>query len=453
MAPWCGLSVPHLEQSEAVRGGAHEKSGATAGWRVSGERVWRNLETLAAFIDEGMPLYTRRAFEPAYEAGRRWLGQCMAEAGLTVRRDAGGNLVGVLPSSHHDAETLSIVIGSHTDTVVGGGRFDGALGVLAGLEVARALSCASAGLAHDLEIVDFLAEEPTDYAVSTVGSRTWAGTLRREHLERRNPQGESLADALRRIGVDPDGIMAARREPGEIAAYIELHIEQGPVLEHRGLDVGIVTGIVSIRRLAVAVKGVAAHSGTTPMGDRRDALAGAAELVLAVEHAARESAGGVVATVGKIHVDPNASNVVPGLVECIVELRSLTAEALELVERRLQSAAEQARSTRGLEITVTEISVVPAAVADPRVVAALERGSAASGASSMRVASWAGHDASQVASIAPFGMLFAPSKGGVSHHPDEWTAPRQVAVAVQALYHGLLEVDRAVARPKQPAET
>jgi beta-ureidopropionase / N-carbamoyl-L-amino-acid hydrolase len=412
---------------------------------VDGDRVWRDLEALSAFQDDGKPLYTRRAFGHAYEDARRWLAGCMTEAGLAVRRDAGGNLVGVLRSGHRDAKAPSIVIGSHTDTVEGGGRFDGTLGVLGGLEVARALSKAGTQLIHDLEIVDFLAEEPTEYAVSTVGSRAWVGTLSREHLARRNPQGETLAEALRRNCVDPDAVSSARRTPGEIAAYLELHIEQGPLLEYQGLDVGVVTGIVSIRRLKVVVDGVAAHAGTTPMNLRRDALTGAAEFVLDVEQVACDSAGTVVATVGKIHVQPNASNVVPGRVECIIELRSLSGEDLDMVECRLRSMTDEKSSSRNLKITITEISVVPPAIADRRVVAALERGSAASGASSIRVASWAGHDASQVASIAPFGMLFAPSKSGVSHHPDEWTAPMQVTAAVKALYHGLLEVDKTIA--------
>jgi N-carbamoyl-L-amino-acid hydrolase len=363
----------------------------------------------------------------------------MAEAGLETRWDAGGNLIG-----RRGGSGAALVLGSHTDTVPGGGRFDGALGVMAALEVARALAEAGEELAHPLEVVDFLAEEPSDYGVSTVGSRAWAGTLSDPLLEQTNDAGETLREALPRSNADPARLAEARRHPAEIAAYLELHIEQGPVLETDRLDVAAVTGIVGIRRVLFVVEGVAAHSGTTPMALRRDALAGAAEVVLAVERTARHTDGALVATIGKATVEPNAANVVPGRVELLTEFRSLDAGLVETAIDSVRAAAEATAAARGLRAETRPVSDMRAAHADPRVLAALEQGFDSIGATHTRLASGAGHDASQVALLAPFGMLFAPSRGGVSHHPDEWTEPSQVTRAAEAFLAGIRAVDRAL---------
>lgn len=227
----------------------------------------------------------------------------MACAGLSVRTDEAGNLIGVRSGkigvrSGKNEGLPSLVLGSHTDTVPGGGRFDGALGVLAAVEVARTLHEAGESLMHPLEVVDFTAEEPTDQGPSMIGSRAWAGTLDERLLAARDARGLTLAEALERAGGDATRIQAARRLPGTIAAYLELHIEQGVELARSGVEVGIVTGIAGIARHIVVFEGEAAHSGTTSMETRRDALAAAAELILAVERHARASERELVATAG-----------------------------------------------------------------------------------------------------------------------------------------------------------
>ena len=240
---------------------------------------------LAAITDPEKP-YTRRSFSPRFLEGRAWLRRRFEEAGLAVRLDAGGNLIGRLEGSLADAKP--IVIGSHSDTVPSGGRFDGPAGIIAALEVVRALREQGYKPRHPIEVVDFLAEEPSEYGVSCVGSRAMAGALDDAMLEARNAAGETLAAAIARIGGDPGRLDEARRE--NIAGYLELHIEQGVVLENNGVDLGLVTAIVGIARVEIVFEGAADHAGTTPMALRRDAGLAAARLILDVAAAAREFA-------------------------------------------------------------------------------------------------------------------------------------------------------------------
>ena len=407
--------------------------------RIDGARLWSELTALASILDEGSAPFTRRAFGRAYSEARDWLTGRMEEAGLSVRRDAAGSVVGSIGGAQ---DIPPIALGSHIDTVEGGGRFDGTLGVLAAVEVARTLADAGETLDHPLEIIDFTAEEPNPYGSSCVGSRAWAGSLDQRLLELTDVAGETLADALPRGGGDPARIDEARREPGSLAAYLELHIEQGPVLERDDVAVGIVTGIVAIKRVSVILTGHASHAGTTPMDARRDALAAAAELVLAVESAGVASGGELVATVGKAHIEPNAPNVIAGRVEVSVEVRSLARELRDPALGGICEAARAAAGSRQVEVEIRPLSELAPAVADERIIQALESGCASIGATSRRLPSWGGHDASQVAQIAPFGMLFAPPRDGLSHHADEWTSPEQCATAADALLVGLLELDK-----------
>jgi N-carbamoyl-L-amino-acid hydrolase len=399
---------------------------------IDGDRLWADLATLATFVDPGTGPYDRVVFGDAYAEGRAWLAGRMEEAGLEVRRDTAGNLIGRVAGRR---ALPAIATGSHTDTVLGGGRFDGPLGVLASLEVARALADAGAQLEHPLEVVDFVGEEPNRYGSSTVGSRAWAGTLDERLLAHTDAAGESLRDALPRAGANVARLAEARRAPGELAAYVELHIEQGPVLEREGLDVAIVSGIVAIRRLRIVLDGAAAHSGTTGMDVRRDALAAAAE------GEARSADGEALATVGCAVVEPNAPNVVPGRVTLVLEARALDGDVVEHVLERIVGAGRAAAGARGVVLSATPLSEVAAARADPAVVEALVRGCEAEGITWRRLPSFAGHDASQISLICPFGMLFAPCRDGVSHHPDEWVEPASASRAAQALLAGILALD------------
>src|ERR1700761_3366163 len=288
---------------------------------LDADRLWADVMALADITEPGRP-FTRRSFTPLFLEGRAWLRQKFAEAGLTTRIDAAGNLIGRLEGRNPALGVIAV--GSHSDTVPSGGRFDGIAGVATGLEIIRALRDADVQLDHTLEIIDFLAEEPSEYGLSCIGSRGMAGGLDAKMLAMTEPGGEPLRDALRRVGGDPDALGLARRD--DIKAFLELHIEQGIVLESQSLDVGIVTSIVGIRRIEVLFEGEADHAGTTPLALRHDALVAAAATVVAVRRLAEElvaaADGYFVATVGILTVEPLASNIVPGRARLIIDVRT-----------------------------------------------------------------------------------------------------------------------------------
>lgn len=410
-------------------------------------RLWRRLETLSRFTRPDLP-WTRRAFSPEFTAARAWLADEFASAGLAVHTDAAGNLIGRREGRVPGAPAL--VSGSHSDTVLQGGRFDGILGVLAALEVAHALHDAGQTWHHPLEVVDFLAEEPTDHGVSCVGSRAQAGLLDLPLLQAADAQGETLADALKRIGGAPESIDSARRAPGSVAAFVELHIEQGPVLEQEGLAIGAVTHIVGIHRVEVTVTGQPDHAGTTPMHLRHDALAGAAAIVTLAHHRAlalSQPGRYVVATVGRLAVEPNATNTVPGRVRMSLEVRSDDPQVLRtFVDELLQATAGEMQRCRVTAAARTLTQTQPTQ-ADERVIAAIEQAARRHGHAHRRMPSGAGHDAVPMARLAPMGMVFIPCRGGRSHCAEEWSEPAQVLAGTQVLAAALQGLDAQLAAP------
>src|SRR5258708_10342593 len=276
---------------------------------------------LADITDPKRP-YTRRSFSPLFLAGRAWLARRFADTGLSVRVDSAGNLIGRLEGAKPALGVIAV--GSHSDTVPSGGRFDGIAGIATALEVVRALRDAGTRIEHTIEVIDFLAEEPSEYALSCVGSRGMAGVLDAHMLDLTEPGGETLRDALRRVGGDPDRLAAARRD--DVRAFLELHIEQGIVLESQSLDVGVVTSIAGIRRIEIVFEGAADHAGTTPMGLRQDALVAAADTIASVrriaETLAAEGTDYFVATVAILTVEPGAANVVPGRCRIVIDART-----------------------------------------------------------------------------------------------------------------------------------
>ena len=403
-------------------------------------RLQTDWERLSEFRDPGQAGWTRRPFTPEYRAARVWLAGRMGEAGLATRVDAAGNLVGRREGRRPDLPP--VLIGSHLDTVAGGGRFDGIVGVLGALEVARCLAAAGIELEHPLEVVDFLAEEPTDFGISCVGSRGMTGTLEAQALARRDPSGQTLAEAIESVGGRPDSLPAAIRRSGEVALMVELHIEQGPVLEQEGMPVGIVTGIVGISRYRVDLRGQADHAGTTPMNRRRDALAAAAEIVLALEALWREAEPpGGVGTAGRIFVAPNAGNVVPGAVELWAEQRSIEPELLLRQETAFQKRVREIAGRRGVEAEVERVSHETPTPLPKRMQDGLAAVVRDLGLPERRLPSYAGHDTMHVARIAPAGMLFVPSRGGRSHCPEEWTELDAWAMGVRALGEAVLRFD------------
>jgi N-carbamoyl-L-amino-acid hydrolase len=401
---------------------------------LDGEELLQQLDDLGQIGARTGGGVDRLAFSPADLAGRAWVAEQMRAAGLEVARDGAGNVIGRLAGS--EPGRAPIALGSHTDTVPNGGRFDGALGVLAAIAAARAVRGAGLTLRHPLEVIDFAGEEAT-IAGGTFGSRAMAGLLADAALAAPAWDGRPVAELLRGAGLDPAGVAGAGRPVGSLAAYLELHIEQGGTLEAAGVPVGVVEGIVGIRRYVAQFAGSANHAGTTPMAQRRDALVMAAPLVGAVREVAE--AHKIVGTVGTVRVEPNAPNVIPGRVELGLEIRGLDEAVLDAAAAAIEAEAVAAGG-RLVEISRKE-PVACAAV----VLEAIEAGCAAVGLERRRMASGAGHDAMCLAALAPVGMIFVPSAGGVSHAPEEWTAPEQCVAGARALLAGLLELDERLA--------
>lgn len=408
---------------------------------INAKRLWQNLEALSEITDPERP-WTRRAFTERYQQGRDWLKQAMHAAGLTTRLDDAGNLIGTLQGS--EPSLAPLVIGSHIDTVPSGGRYDGILGVLAGLEAVQSLKEMGVQLRHDVEVIDFLSEEPSEYGISCVGSRGMVGALTDEMLNFREPGGERLGDAIRRVGGNPDALSAPLRQQNDIAAFLELHIEQGRVLEENHVPVGVVSDIVGIHRYDIEVLGQADHAGTTPMALRRDALAEAAGLIKAIQQEAqRQSAGDhyLVATVGRLNVSPNATNAIPEQVEMVLEVRSNNAHLLQNFFPPILDQAKRNASTLGLEIIAKPLSEgLPTPCAD-LVQSKIWEAAQACGLDSMSLTSGAGHDAVYMAQIAPTGMLFVPCHEGRSHCPEERITQQQASNGCRVMQKALKSLD------------
>jgi allantoate deiminase len=386
-------------------------------------------DALAAFSEEPGRL-TRRFATKALRGASNAVGAWMAEAGMEVREDAAGNLVGrYAPSGEGEG---ALLLGSHLDTVRDAGRYDGALGVLAAIGAVAALAERGERLPFAVEVYAFSDEEGTRFGTGYLGSAAVAGAFDPAWLERRDEDGVSMADALRAYGGDPDRLAEARRDGADLVGYVELHIEQGPVLEERGLPVGVVEAIAGQTRWDVELRGAAGHAGTVPMESRHDAACAAAELVLAVEESARERPG-LVATVGELTALPGAANVIPGEARLSVDVRhaddAVRREALAVIE----GEAERIAARRGLAVTSRPRFEHGAVRCSPELVTALEAAVAASGVEPLRLVSGAGHDAVQLAGAMPVGMLFVRCAGGVSHDPAEAVAEDDVATALDVL--------------------
>ncbi len=408
---------------------------------IDGDRLWADLMGLAAITDPDKP-YTRRSFSPLFLKGREWLAQRFEAAGLRVRMDAAANLIGRLDGTTPDAPV--IMLGSHSDTVPSGGRFDGPAGVLAALEMVRAMRSAQYEPRHAIEVVDFLAEEPSEYGVSCVGSRAMAGVLDDKMLAYTNAAGEKLSEAIDRVGGDVAHLDRAQRS--DIAGYLELHIEQGVVLQNSGTDLGLVTAIVGITRVEVVFEGSADHAGTTLMPGRQDASVAAARLILFASDRATAMAGRghghFVATSGIVEISPNAANVVPGGARLVFDIRAedyaMVEEFLARLDAESTSIAAQAKVRR---VEFRLLSSTRPTACDRNLLDLLKRGAETLSLSTMPLASGAGHDAAFIARIAPSAMLFIPCRDGKSHSPEEWTEPHQVAAGAAVLYEAVRLLD------------
>lgn len=403
---------------------------------IDPQQLRDDIAALAQFVEPETPGTTRRAFTDSYRAGREWVHDRMQSAGLAVAVDAGGNLIGRRVGS---ARAPVLMLGSHTDTVMGGGRYDGVIGVLGAIAVARALRDAGIQLRHSLEVVDFLAEESTPLG-SLLGSTAMARGFSAEFLARHIPGWGVVADAIARMGGDPQRLLQPLRRPGEIAAYLELHIEQGPVLEATHVPIGAVTGIVGIRRADIVCTGRPDHAGTASMAVRHDALATVADVIRATEHAALARPG-TVATVGALHVTPNQTNVVPGQVHFSVEMRSLHWPEVLQMWHEIEAAVHVAGAQRGVvvQIGTCEDSApvqFPAWIRQIVVQACSHHTHQV-----VELPSGAGHDGSMLGLIAPTGMVFVRTKAGRSHCPEEFAAHDDIVAGVNALLQAVVAID------------
>ncbi|MGX9417765.1 hydantoinase/carbamoylase family amidase [Vibrio sp. WJH972] len=406
------------------------------------QRYWDWIMALAEFTESDR-LYTRRSFSPLFLEGRKWLTKQMEMLGLKTHIDAAGNLIGRLEGS--DPKAGTIMIGSHSDSVPNGGRFDGMAGIITGLECIASWKDSGKTLRHSIEIVDYLAEEPSEWGISCVGSRGITGFLTDELLSTPHPESqESLADAIRRVGGNPEQL--SKRE--DAVAAFELHIEQGAVLETESLDVGIVSSIVGILRLSIVFEGAAGHAGTTPMDIRRDASVAAARTHWMASEAAKriwdESGHYLTATCGQIFNYPNASNVVPGKTELVFDIRSDDKETMEVFATELQRIADESATLANVEVAEFQRMTDTYPVTSDRTLMNHLRNSCEAHKLKMKeMPSGAGHDAAFMAHVAPMAMVFVPSHKGISHRPDEWTTAEQFEKGTAALMTAVESFDQA----------
>ncbi len=401
---------------------------------VNGPRLNRSIAQLAQIGKLPGGGVSRVAFTKADLLARQLVESWMVEAGMTVRIDAAGNIIGRYPGKREGA---ALATGSHIDTVPVGGHYDGVLGVLAGIEVVRVLHENNLCLEHPIETIVFTDEENT-----VIGCKAMAGNTVSDATYYHRSDGTSIETCLAQIGGDWSKIAQAKRHPQEIAAFVELHVEQGGVLESTGDEIGIVQGIVGQYRYAVTVTGRSNHAGSTPMRDRKDALVAAAQMVLAVNKLGVETPGEQVATVGYLNVSPNATNIVPGKVDFKIDLRDISQTHLaELLVKMKQEFRSIALSTK-TEVEITEMLHVLPTLAASKIQNAIAEVCQELSLSSTHLISRAGHDAQEIGRFADMGMIFVASRGGVSHAEDEYTSPEECTRGANVLLQTFLKLDR-----------
>ncbi|HEX2454806.1 MAG TPA: Zn-dependent hydrolase [Vicinamibacterales bacterium] len=411
--------------------------------RVDGAALRSRLERLSTF---GRPAsgsfadgVSRVAYSDADLQGREYVIGLMRAAGLDTRIDPAGNIFGRRPGG--DTALKPILFGSHIDSVPNGGNFDGDLGSLSALGAIEAFNAAGMATRHPLEMVVWAHEEGVAFGRGLACSRIVAGDIKPADMDE-VWNGIRRADAIRRIGGDPDRILDARRPKGSWHCYLELHIEQGGTLDRAHIPVGVVEGIVAIDRYDAIVTGFANHAGTTPMNERQDALVAASQLALAVREVATREPGRQVGTVGHLELTPNAPNVIPGSARLTIEFRDLSTTRLEAMGTALRARAQDIASATGTRIELLDAGRNPPASASTDVQLAIERAAGGLTLESRRLPSGAGHDAQMMAQLVPMGMIFVPSVGGISHSPKELTGWQDCAQGADVLLRTVLEMDR-----------
>ena len=424
-------AVPLLR---SVPGRASSLTTQRAPLRVNGARLngW-----LAKFDSIGRTAtgINRVAYSEADLAGRTFTLGLFREAGFTPRIDTAGNIFGRLEGT--DRSLKPVLIGSHVDSVTDGGNFDGPVGSFGAIEVARSLREQNVRLRHPVDVVVWSNEEG-----GTIGSKCAIGHITPEDLDKVARSGKTLREGIGIVGGNVARLSDAVLAKGDIACYIELHIEQGGLLERAGLQIGVVQGIVGLRWFEITITGFANHAGTTPMDQRQDAMLAAAKFAVAVNEAVRSVPGRTVATVGRMQVSPNTTNVIPGQVVLTVDLRDLDpAKIATYTDRFEQLGREIGAATRTTFDFKRTVDSAPA-ISDPQVMGWIDGAAASLGFTRQRMPSGAGHDAQEVSRITPMAMIFVPSVGGISHSPREFTKPEDVVNGADVLLNTVIAADR-----------
>jgi len=403
--------------------------------RVDGKRIMEHIHALAEFGKNPQGGVSRIAYSDADKQGREYVLGLMRAAKLDVTIDAAGNLIGRRAGSA--AGLMPLLMGSHIDSVPEGGNYDGVVGSIGAIEVAQTLADNNVTTRHPLEVVIFQNEEG-----GLIGSRALDGELTEKELDLVARSGKTIRDGIKFIGGDPAKLADVRRRKGDIAAYLELHIEQGNVLDTEKIKIGVVEGIVGINWWDVTIEGFANHAGTTAMNNRQDALLAGAKFIQAVNRIVTSVPGRQVGTVGRINALPGAPNVIPGKVVLSLELRDLDAGKIKMLFDKIYAEAQQIVAESKTRFDFKEINVNIPAPTDARIRSLISEAARELGLSTKSMPSGAGHDAQDMARLGPVGMIFVPSVGGISHSPREFSNPEDIANGANVLLHSLLKLDR-----------
>ncbi len=406
------------------------------------DRIKSDIENLSKFNKTPGQGLTRMSFTDEDRGAREYIKEQMKSSGLKVYEDAAGTIVGRLEGSLEDGEI--VMIGSHYDSVKNGGNFDGPAGVVTALEIARVMKENNLKPKYPVEFIAMIEEEGGRFGGGLFASRAMVGKVSRESLDNyKDSDGISIASAMKDFGFDPDKIEEARRRPEDLKAFLELHIEQGPILENNKKEIGIVEYIVGINQIEVIVSGRPDHAGTTPMTMRSDALDAASKVISSISDFAKEAGEGTVATVGVLEIKPGAANIVPGQVKFSVDIRSKKDECIEEVREKIESSLKDICKLKGTEYSIEDKMRVLPIELSKEIISKLNKYSDDLGFKSQTMLSGAGHDAMVMAGITDVGLVFVPSKGGRSHCPEEWTDYEDLQKGVEILCETIIDISQA----------
>lgn len=406
--------------------------------KIDVDRLWARLMELGEIGGQASGGVTRFSFTAEERKAKDLTAKYMQEAGLTVREDAAGNLIGRREGLNPAAPV--VMTGSHIDTVPHGGKFDGALGVLAAIEALQRMEEHKQRTVHPIEIIAFTDEEGARFGFGMIGSRAVAGTLRQDDLEHQDEHGVTIAEAMREAGLYPERVGEAAKQPEAVKAYVELHIEQGKVLETHSKPIGIVTGIAGPLWLQFTLIGQAGHAGAVPMNGRQDPMQAAAQILNFIYQEAKKD-GHAVATVGKMRVRPGGVNVIPEQVQFTLDLRDIDESDRDGLENQIRDYTSQVCSSAGIKVQIDLLQRVAPTPCSPDIQQLIAAAADRAGASETpSLISGAGHDGMQFAARWPVGMIFVRSRQGISHSPEEWSSPEDCGIGAEVLYDTLLQL-------------